>query len=342
MKSLERLLHKLPLAIGLASGLVLVVVMGRASFAGDSEALAGSAATAAACAGLVLSLALYLAGLLQRPVRSFRYWGLVLLHAGLAAVFSGLALNEVAGSRGFVFLPEKGSTHYFVGYDEKDYPLPFEITLKDFAVHAYPGTMRVRDYVSRVAIDGKECTIAVNAPVKAAGFELFQHDCGFEAAPGHPFAVRLRLDGAERTVEVRMGEPFLVGSRFLAVVRDFLPSASKMDGSSALEPQRPAVMTTGRDMILNPAFLIELEDDFGGRFAQWVFPEEPESAVFLVPNPVSAGDPARVEILPQAFPGIEYTVLSVVHTPFNHLVFAGVVLACAGMVLFYVLGRRRK
>lgn len=339
MMLVTRVLRKLPLAIGIASGLVLVVVMGWASFADKAEHLAQGPVVAAASAGLVVSLLLYLAGLLRHPVRNIRYWGLVLLHVGLAALFCGLMLNETLGSRGFVFLPEKGSTHYFVGYDEKDYPLPFEIGLKKFSVHAYADTMRVRDYVSQVTIDGIDRTIAVNAPVSVAGFELFQHDCGFEPAAGHPFAVRLRADGIERIVNVRLGESFLVGNRFTGTVRDFLPSAARPD--QAAGPDAGAVvMTTGRDMILNPAFLVELESDFGDKHTQWVFPDEPDTARFDVSS-AAGGEELSVEILPQSFPGVQYTVLSVVRMPFNPLIYAGVFLASIGMLFFYVFGRRR-
>lgn len=342
MMPLTRILRKLPLAIGVASGLILVIMMGWASFAENAERLAQGPVMAAASAGLVVSLLFYLAELLRHPVRSVRYWGLVLLHAGLAALFSGLMLNETFGSRGFVFLPEKGSTHFFVGYDEKDYPLPFEITLRDFSVRAYADTMRVRDYVSQVVIDGKDYTIAVNAPVTVSGFEFFQHDCGFEAAAGHPFAVLLKVDGIEKVIRVRMGENFLVGNRFMGVVRDFLPSASRAETDAGKGTHDGSVvMTTGRDVILNPAFLVELENDFGDKRVQWVFPEEPKTAVFDISDAAADGEGASVEILPQSFPGVEYTVLSVVRTPFNPLIFAGVILACIGMLFFYVFGRSR-
>ena len=331
MKMLKTILRRLPLAIGLASGLSLMLLMGWASFSNDIEAQAQSPAVAASCAGLVVSLALYLAGLLRRAQRDRRFWGLLLLHVGLLAVFSGPMGNEMLGSRGFVFLPEKGQTHYFVGYDERDHRLPFEIRLDDFTVRAYDDSLRVRDYLSAVTINGRRHEIAVNAPVMVDGFSLYQHDCGFEASAAKPMKIVVRAGGSERTVEARINEAFPAGVSTTAVVRDFLPSASRApDGG---------IMTTGRDLVLNPAFLVELEDDCGEKISHWVFADDPSGGRFETTG--ACGPAQTVQILPCSWPGVEYSVFSVVHSPFNPLVLAGVIGASIGMLIFYLPGRRR-
>lgn len=83
---------------------------------------------------------------------------------------------------------------YVVSYANRRLPLGFEMTLKDFQVGRYQGTMRAATYESRVVLsDGTEHLISMNEPLKHAGFTFYQSS--FESDPsGRPSASILSVN----------------------------------------------------------------------------------------------------------------------------------------------------
>ncbi|MCC7403735.1 MAG: cytochrome c biogenesis protein ResB [Bdellovibrionales bacterium] len=67
------------------------------------------------------------------------------------------------------------NTAYVVSYGNRRVSLPFDLTLKDFRVGRYQGTMRAMSYESDVLTnDGNQVTISMNNPLKHQGFTFYQ------------------------------------------------------------------------------------------------------------------------------------------------------------------------
>ncbi len=83
---------------------------------------------------------------------------------------------------------------YVVSYANRRIPLGFELTLKDFRIGRYQGTMRAASYESVVALpDAAEQLISMNEPMKHAGFTFYQ--ASFESDPsGRPVASVLSVN----------------------------------------------------------------------------------------------------------------------------------------------------
>ena len=63
---------------------------------------------------------------------------------------------------------------YVVSFGRTRRVLPFDIELKKFYKHNYPGTDRAASYASHVLVDGQERMISMNQPLKHRGFTFYQ------------------------------------------------------------------------------------------------------------------------------------------------------------------------
>lgn len=313
---MSKVFQKFPLWLGVVSGLWLIATFVWASFAAETETTGASWTTAAGCGGLLVSLLLYLLKWFQRPITSLADISLIVLHLGLAMVFGGQLLNEILGERGFVFLMEGASTHHYVDYLETDRALPFELKLNSFNVVAYPGSLRVKDYQANMSADGQSFDLAVNSPHTIGDWQIFQHDCGVEVSNKTKISVLIETPSGKKIRQVSMLEPFVVDKSTTGTIVDFVPSA--MPGKNA------EILTSGRNILLNPAFLMRFENDWGEVSNQWVFTGTEAPRVQLG----SAG------ISVQGIKDVQYTVLSLVKMPFNWLIFLGISVGCLGLFVY--------
>jgi cytochrome c-type biogenesis protein CcsB len=115
--------------------------------------------------------------------------GFLMLHASLLLIFAGSAVTYFFKTEGQLFLWE-GETGYQIvqrGPDNRvasTHDLPFAVTLRDFVLETYPGTMRPSGFKSivyvadRDAAGGKgpllEGRIWMNNPMEYRGYTLFQ------------------------------------------------------------------------------------------------------------------------------------------------------------------------
>lgn len=86
------------------------------------------------------------------------------------------------------------SEAYVVSYANRRLPLGFDITLKEFRIGRYQGTLRAASYESVVTLpDGSDQLISMNEPLKHAGFTFYQ--ASFESDPsGRPMASVLSVN----------------------------------------------------------------------------------------------------------------------------------------------------
>src|SRR5512136_2645325 len=111
--------------------------------------------------------------------------GFLVLHASLLLIFAGSAITYFFKVEGNLFLWEGQTGNQIAERDRENrvvstHDLPFSVTLLDFVLETYPGTMRpsgfksivqVRDRDTGQLYDGK---IWMNNPLEYRGYTLFQ------------------------------------------------------------------------------------------------------------------------------------------------------------------------
>ncbi|MFN7951684.1 MAG: cytochrome c biogenesis protein CcsA [bacterium] len=110
--------------------------------------------------------------------------GFLTTHGALLVILIGSALTYFFKSEGRVFLWEGESANEIASYDDQGNvlaraTLPFTVTLEDFRVSYYPGTMRPANFRSDVRIadpDGRTFSAGIwmNHPLAHQGWHLFQ------------------------------------------------------------------------------------------------------------------------------------------------------------------------
>lgn len=64
---------------------------------------------------------------------------------------------------------------YVLAYENTRLPLDFDVTLKEFRIGRYPGTVRAASYESAVTVPGRgDVVISMNEPLKFHGYTLYQ------------------------------------------------------------------------------------------------------------------------------------------------------------------------
>ncbi len=274
------------------------------------------------------SLALYTGTLIVRTVRrGVTRCGLALifLHSGLLISLSGIGLDEAFGLKGSVFIREGTSAQTWFDDEGSEHPLPFAVACEDFRLSVYPGTYRVSDYATKIVITDensrKPVTLRVNEPILHEGFRLYQQDYGIEPGPEYHISVSVEQMGRVYNLALKPGERRAFGeSGSLITVLDFSPSLAFKDG----EPH-----TFNDNAMLNPGYLIRLEERGGESSLQWLTPyQTPKTKM------------GETIVTVHDFWGIEYTEIALVKSPGRHIVIGGALLASLGIVLLF-LSRRK-
>lgn len=102
------------------------------------------------------------------------------IHSSILIILLGGFLTFTTSQNGNMHLAENESSNTFK-IDENQIEMPFYVTLKNFDVVYYPGTMSHADYVSNVVISEngsilKEGKISMNNILKHKGFRFFNED----------------------------------------------------------------------------------------------------------------------------------------------------------------------
>jgi hypothetical protein len=78
---------------------------------------------------------------------------------------------------------------YILTYGNERRDVGFELSLKDFTVGRYPGTLRAASYSSQVMVPGVgETTISMNEPLKHEGYTFYQSSFQEDPDTGRPIA----------------------------------------------------------------------------------------------------------------------------------------------------------
>lgn len=118
-------------------------------------------------------------------MRLFRRRVVFLLHISFVIIAAGALLTHIYGIRGMVHLRE-GAPPTSVFYHNDDSRIgrfPFQLSLDDFLLLNYSGTLAPMDYVSRITVRDDNCEykagIAMNSIAKYKGWRFYQS--GYDA-----------------------------------------------------------------------------------------------------------------------------------------------------------------
>ncbi len=111
--------------------------------------------------------------------------GFLLLHGSLLLVFAGSVMTYFFKIEGQIFLWEGETGHQIAERDRDNrvkstHDLPFSVTLRDFVLETYPGTMRPSGFKSIVNLTDRDtgqrydAKIWMNNPLTHRGYTLFQ------------------------------------------------------------------------------------------------------------------------------------------------------------------------
>lgn len=127
------------------------------------------AAAAAAAIGVIIDRKMW-----RRPL-------VLTLHAALIVILSGAFLSYLAGERGTLHLRYDTPTTTFElnGEPGATATMPFAVTLEDFHIENYPGTMTPADFVSRIAVseNGRAVMrddVSMNRIARHRGYRFYQ------------------------------------------------------------------------------------------------------------------------------------------------------------------------
>jgi len=101
----------------------------------------------------------------------------LLLHISFVVILCGALVTHVFGDSGMIHLRVGESSGIMYHKDGSTRTMPFEMTLLDFEVERYPGSMAASDYRSTVETsDGARMDISMNKIGKHRGFRFYQSD----------------------------------------------------------------------------------------------------------------------------------------------------------------------
>ena len=76
--------------------------------------------------------------------------------------------------------------------------------------------------------------------------------------------------------------------------------------------------------MLNPAYLVQIQNKDGSTIERWILPSDAQTEIF-----------DQIRIHPEDFHGIEYTMLSIVKSPFDWMILFGFVIAGIGCLALF-------
>ena len=100
-----------------------------------------------------------------------------LLHCSFAVILAGALVTHLFGKEGIISLDRGVPNSTVVTEQGRPIELPFSLTLREFEIERYPGSMAPSDYRSLVDIDdGSRLEISMNNIGKHKGWRMYQAD----------------------------------------------------------------------------------------------------------------------------------------------------------------------
>lgn len=110
--------------------------------------------------------------------RLWRRVPVFMLHVSLLFMLCGGFFTWLIGEQGVMHIREGVKTESFIDSDGNTRDLPFSVSLRQFYVNTYPGTVAPSDYVSEVVVyddaDSLQATISMNNILRYRGYRFYQ------------------------------------------------------------------------------------------------------------------------------------------------------------------------
>ncbi len=261
-------------------------------------------------------------------------FGPFLSHAGLLLLLVGGLASTVFGLKTMLWLAPGEKVHALSSSEEEgrghEVRLPFELSLRDFAIELNDEGM-IKQYRSMVTVapDGAspfERTIAVNDPLRFAGFNFYQ--ASYQTLRDRVSDLKVAVldtGGVEiaPAQQVRFDEPFpLPGGDLQAEAVRFLPHA--MVGPNGLQN------ASGEHR--NPAFLFRILRDGKEIGQQWSFVAYPTMRI---------GSWTERSLAVRDYEPAYLTGLEVTKAPAAGLIWAGILLCTIGLIATFMFAHRQ-
>ena len=244
---------------------------------------------------------------------SLGIWGSPILHIGLCIILVGIAFSLISKHEIYYEIPV-GETVTVAGKSGG-----FTLTLDDFSVDYYDDNISPKQYRSSVTIkkprlDPTPMEIQVNSPGKYNGVSILQQSFGWE------ILVTLSTDQASTQLRIK-DEDWIVlgedphGTTTLGVA--FYPDYDEEQGIAQMKSHRDD----------NPRVI-------------WVLQEGDEPIAI---DTLAVGETSTIqEPLSITFDGYRYySGLQMKYDPGIPIIFCGFLLLCFGLLLLYILGKKR-
>lgn len=95
-------------------------------------------------------------------------------HLSFVFILIGAGITHFFGIQGSTHIRKGETTDYYITSDHKINKFPFTLSLVDFQVENYPGTMSAMDYVSIIKAEDKKLQISMNHIGQHRGYRFYQ------------------------------------------------------------------------------------------------------------------------------------------------------------------------
>ena len=124
--------------------------------------------------GYVLVMLLSLGLVVVNGIKKKLKVGFLLNHLGIFLIIWGALFGSSDVKRSKMVVNKDYAENFSYADDGLVVQLPFSVKLKEFTVDYYPDGVSPRQFTSKIIVDGKEMSVAVNEPVSYDGYTLFQ------------------------------------------------------------------------------------------------------------------------------------------------------------------------
>jgi cytochrome c biogenesis protein len=262
----------------------------------------------------------------------FSVMAVYIVHASLLLIFAGGIIDGAFGYNGFLALRKGQSNNVIELRSGSKKQLPFAVKCYAAGQENYADGSP-KKWWSKLAVlqGGKEVKakeIVVNDPLVYRGLRFYQSSYWLDNHTVDSLQIAWAAkDGKETPLQLHMNQPVALDSDATVSLVDYIPDAFVRDGQ----------VFKKSDDIENPAFGLEVKNRATAEATKvWLFPAQGavlggEKLNYQFRNPASAQD-----IVWESVTGLEVS-----HEPGQWLVWAGVLLMCAGLgVAFYMVHMR--
>jgi cytochrome c biogenesis protein len=256
-------------------------------------------------------------------------FGVYVVHLSILLIFIGAIIGARFGFKGFVNLPEGGSSDViYTGKGEK-IPLGFTVKCNWYDTTYYSGTDAPQDFKSEIMVfeNGREIIkkeIEVNSPLTYKGVKFFQSSYGLIPNAIGKFIFEIVPRGGQRTeIQLVLGDSFEIpGTGVKGTIVNFSPALGR-------DPKTGALTTY---QMTNPAVAIEIEEPGKETYTGWFLKRYPNT--WILP-----GGGHEIKFLD--YWGVEYTGLQVSKDPGVWLIYLACIIMTIGLYACFFMSHKK-